>query len=669
MRTAVLSILAAVGCLSACSGVVSTRVLANAFNGGALDGTPDPFYGPSQRATDTLAWRMRDELGQGYFDQGSEKARVVRWLRYLGQHATEFMTAAVSAPVAPDAGAPEASTRPADAGPGTKELPPARQRVQTALSSARTDQPDYPSPGTEPFCDPGGHPNPGAIEGFADYVRFNDALQRATANAVSLVAERFATMDEAVAGSKRAFEQTATYLARRAWRRDRSHHVTGLVVKGGAATGIFSAGVVYVALNMLNECVNANLCAPGQSGFAMASGTSTGATVVTAVDAFQTALALDSAARTKAIAAYRNWYLCSAMNDLYCVRNRVMFDLARSHAGSGMDVLDSFLDFTGLAHKAEQAYGCNEMTNRMELILNTVDFRTGRLYALSDQDPATLRAPWDVAKAVVSSAALPFIVRPTYKLPVDPVDAGNFAYLDGGIRSELPLLALVRRGVERMLVVSSGASVTADDAPIGNALSMAIRYIDISTGGVTESELDHARASAQASRLAEYESCQLELDQARRAGHPRCEPPCNPDRLCAGDFEKACSPTPQTLSNDGIVATTFQTTGVWRNEDRVPGLPGYSFNPDGQRRLMLAGMEAARQQCAQLAAALDIPVVDPQTLAAWCTPRLPSTLEQCGQARLDQLKASPDAPDCPDDLGPTPSPDAGSTSDCAGRSP
>jgi hypothetical protein len=84
---------------------------------------------------------------------------------------------------------------------------------------------------------------------------------------------------------------------------------------------------------------------------------------------------------------------------------------------------------------------------------------------------------------------------------------------------------------------------------------------------------------------------------------------------------------------------------------------------------MLAGIEAAREQCLEIAAALDIRGVDNKTLSAWCTPRLPSTLEQCGQARLDQLKASPDAPDCPDDKGPTPSPDAGSTSVCMGRSP
>jgi hypothetical protein len=66
-------------------------MLANAFNGGALDSTHDPFYSRSQRATDTVAWRMREELGEAYFEQGRGDARAVQWLRHLETHAPEFM--------------------------------------------------------------------------------------------------------------------------------------------------------------------------------------------------------------------------------------------------------------------------------------------------------------------------------------------------------------------------------------------------------------------------------------------------------------------------------------------------------------------------------------------------------------------------------------------------
>ena len=676
----------------ACSGIVSTRKLADAFNGGVLDSTADPFYERSQRARDTVTWRMRDELGDAYFGQGAADARVVGWLDYLDTNADAFMREIVGREL--DGGASnnlplfvdEREAPAADASPSTenekvKEKPVSQQRLEEALDKAGIAA----SPGDEPFCDPTApdRPNHEAIERFADYVRFRVVLELAAGGATRLVEERLATMDDAVLGAKRAFHDTATYLANRKWRRDEKHPVTGLVVKGGAATGIFSAGVVYVALNLINECIKAGVCAPDHAGFMMASGTSTGATVAAATDIFHSALRKAGTARDKAAAGtlamndYRNWYMCSSMNDLYCVRNNVAFNLARGSAGANMSVQDSFLDFNGLAGKIEGAYACGEMNNGMELILNTVDFRTGRLYSLSDQDPSTLRAPWDVAKAVVSSAALPFIVRPTYNLGVDPLDAGQFSYLDGGIRSELPLLALVRRGVERMLVVSSSASVTGDDAPIGNALGMAIRYIDISTGGVTEAEIDHARTRVQASRLAEYDYCKslIEDDRTAKTCHPPtktgsilCSGHCDEDYLCSGDFAHACSREAHKLrkrpSNERIVAQTFQMASVWRNEARIPSLPGYSFKPDEQRRLMLAGMEAARESCAQIAASLDIVGVKDETLYAWCTPRLPTTLEQCGAKLIAKLQTSPDAPDCPNDDGPTPDAGSGSTNYC-----
>ena len=86
---------------------------------------------------------------------------------------------------------------------------------------------------------------------------------------------------------------------------------------------------------------------------------------------------------------------------------------------------------------------------------------------------------------------------------------------------------------------------------------------------------------------------------------------------------------------------------------------------------MLAGAEAARDQCAQLAAALGIPVgpagIDEGTLHRWCTPRLPQVSEQCPSDVLKKLAQSADAPDCPNDDGPKPDPKLDSTRTCGGR--
>jgi len=666
--------------LFACN-LVASRELATAFNQGVLDSKTDPYYARSQRATDTVMWRMRDELGEGYFGQGGpgspgHDARVVAWLQLLHDHAADFMDSSLRAWFAGDASA-DLSFEDDDHG-SDKAAPASQQAIQKAITKSGI------APPSTPVCD-GRTRNPAAIAELADYVRFRVALQRAVTVTGKLVDERFATMDEVHSAAERAFGDTAAYLRTRQWKRELDHPVTGLVVKGGAATGIFSAGVVWVTLNMIDKCMQDDACRKRHPGFAMASGTSTGATVVGATDIFHTKLD-DPKHRSEKLGDFLNWYLCSSMNDLYCVRNHVAFNLARGDGADPAKVQDALLDFKGLAAKIEQNYQCSEMTNGMELILNTVDFRTGRLYSLSDQDTATLRSRWDVAQAIVSSAALPFIVRPTYHLPVDPVpDAGNYAYLDGGIRSELPLLALVRRGVERLLVVSSGSSITGDNTPLPNALGMAIRYIDISTGGVTEAEIDSARTSAEASRLAEYDYCRaLVRDDATKksrgeVGTALCTGTCDADYLCSGDYERVCTRDTKNLhlaqNNEQIVAHTFQVTNVWRNEDRIPGLPGYAFDPVEQRRLMLAGAESAREKCTQIATTLGVDVgtgpdqVDLQKLYAWCTPPLPSVESVCGAAKIAELKKSPDAKNCADDEPPSPSPDAGNSAATCPRSP
>jgi hypothetical protein len=79
---------------------------------------------------------------------------------------------------------------------------------------------------------------------------------------------------------------------------------------------------------------------------------------------------------------------------------------------------------------------------------------------------------------------------------------------------------------------------------------------------------------------------------------------------------------------------------------------------------MLAGAEAARDQCTQIASALGISGVDTETLHRWCTPHLPQVNEQCSADVLAKLKQSSDAPDCPNDDGPQPDPKLHSTETC-----
>src|SRR6185437_12875612 len=114
--------------------------------------------------------------------------------------------------------------------------------------------------------------------------------------------------------------------------------------------------------------------------------------------------------------------------------------------------------------------------------------------------------------AALASALLPLIGEPAvftqgdhsrFDVAYDPKDLARTApsYLDGGIRSELPILPLVRRGAERVLAVGSGASMVNEVGRIPTAIQIGTRYIDVNTGAVTETEIDYAQRLAESVRL------------------------------------------------------------------------------------------------------------------------------------------------------------------------
>ncbi|HEX3595619.1 MAG TPA: hypothetical protein VHU80_10965, partial [Polyangiaceae bacterium] len=283
--------------------------------------------------------------------------------------------------------------------------------------------------------------------------------------------------------------------------------------------------------------------------------------------------------------------------------------------------------------------------------------RSGRYDAFSDQDPSQLTKPSDVANAAVASAALPVIVEPEPHLPSEPAIPGNFAYLDGGIRSELPIAAAVRRGAERLLIVSSAPSVMAESSERQNGLDVLVRYIDVSTGGVLESEIDWAPRLAESRRLSEFTECRLEYDADAASLCP--DGACNAVALCSGDWANVCAaPAPAdslaaTRSAADLLSPIWRTTSIYRSDDRVPGLPGYLFRRADQRKLFLAGAEEARQRCFEITSLLGLPSTVPgdpdwrRKLLAWCTPTPePLTTLCAGTPESEQLRScsTPPAP-------------------------
>jgi predicted acylesterase/phospholipase RssA len=647
---------------------LKTDVLVTAFNNGALEtGGGDPFQSPHDVAIQLVTDRVGQELADGYFDQASSSSTVAAWMDEAVADIGGFDALAVALDCLNDihiasmcpypalAATPPASPA-TDAGRGPDAAPTSRETRRLEMRGdvrsfarrhARAATRQRRALKEESVCSGDDTMNRPVVAEFLDLVRFEAAVERAAHAAAGLLAQGLAESDDVSddvrVGGERAFRSAARYMRDRGWRRSFDRKTLALVTSGGAATGVYTAGAVWTVLNLVNECMNDPSCVPPGTDlrFELASGTSTGAVVNTMVDAYNTAQ--DHAGRSRELSSITQRFTCSGVGDLYCTRSAPLAALVR---GAGEGAQDSLLEFRGLTAQLRGATSCAQIrgaTNMSELILNTVDFRSGRLLSLSDQEEFSIRSREDLVQATIASAALPVIVRPVYTLPANPDPSRPQAYLDGGIRSEVPVMAVVRRGAERVLVIGSDSSVASASSLPPNGLAMAARYIDVSLDGLVETELARSQSYAQALRLAEIDACSDELDAHTGefkalcpADRPQCrEALCNADwsHVCAKDQPPQPSPRPPVRASlDSRMDPFWEMESIFR-DPRVEPLHGYAFDVRQSRRLFLAGAEAVRTSCVSIAKLLGIPVpsdpADPRRrrLAAWCSPRLP--VETC----------------------------------------
>ena len=655
---------------SAASCILRTDVIPQAYNGGALDSDRDPFENVDARRDEIVARLVSQELADGYYGQGARSAgqhSVAAWLESAAKNPQPFIelvhcyTSGFNA---------VACASPTCAGDGTSAAPGAPAKTEQGARRAVADErlPLFTRCWTgggprDPICRPerqgGGPPGPGeadrrdpaAFERIVDEVRFSQAVGRAARAVADVLTERLVDESAVRAGAEAAFHRTAQYIERRRWRRERGRPTTGVVVKGGAATGIFSAGAVWTVLNLIDRCMSDpshELCDAGRDyGFELVSGTSTGAMVATAVERFNAATSPKQ--RRDEIDRLARWFTCLSINDLFCAQSEPITSLFDPSGNPVRGVLR----FDGIERLLSSCVTDDLIgKNRSELVLSTVEFRSGRLFSLSDQGelfrPTLLESRACVVQAALASALLPLIGDPVTRLPAradrpyddQSPDATEPAYLDGGIRSEIPVLPLARRGAERVLVVSSAASILSETKRLRTGISLAARYIDVSTGGVTESELAHANRHVESIRLAEVEACRRLLLANRRELCPDRigdGSACDYD-VCLGtaaSWAGACSrkpgrpgtPAPEPAPPEPTsqrVAPFWRVTGVFRDEREVDALNGYDFDPPALRRLFRAGAETARQRCLDVAVLLGIvpegriAPATRQRLFAWC---------------------------------------------------
>jgi predicted acylesterase/phospholipase RssA len=623
-------VLISVGC-GAC--VLKTDIIGSAFNGGALNSSTDPFRVPSDLAASRVERILEEELADGYFQQGPN-GKVVDLVKQAAANVAQFRSA-VEELNKTNKYTPSAS--------GSAELRDVRDVAKNLIHEVARNS----NTTTTPLCKPNpqadsraasnqpisGIPDKGAIETFVDGVRFKQALSRAATRIAALRIEGLVDDVAIDNGAAAGFQRTASYLQNRRWTRQEDRKTAGIAIQGGAATGIFSAGVVWVALQLIDgwrtkiEQSGGGSASSPDIDFHLVSGTSTGAMVSVAVDRFSAAKTHQG--RQREIGNVAKWFTCYSFTDLMCAQSTGITALV----GGDSKALQGVLVFDGIQKLLTSCVKPWMFTDPAELILNTTEFRSGRIFALSDQNE--LSTIDNVAQAAVASAQLPVIGQPVTGAPANrppfdvPYDSGDPArtqpaFLDGGIRSELPILPLVRRGAERVLAVGSGPSLIDETKRMGNALDVFSRFVDLDTGAVKETEIQYAQRLAESMRLAEIDACMNALAPDGPPGaicDGRVEkspnPFCSRWNICHGDFAHACTYEPakdyaaardQEIKHSMAVRLEpfWSMASIFTDEGSVDGLPGYDFSPGALRRLFRAGAEAARVRCLDLATLLGI---------------------------------------------------------------
>ncbi|RKH15894.1 patatin-like phospholipase family protein [Corallococcus sp. CA047B] len=439
------------------------------------------------------------------------------------------------------------------------------------------------------------------------------------------------TREALAQGIREGAASAAGYVRARAWRRDLKRPTNAVVLSGGGANGAFSAGAIWRLLGILEQCRGKP--APegcGDARIDLAAGTSTGALISTLVDLFHT-----PGQEAKARQLLMGNYTCTVESDLYCVNSTWLWNLADDTRG--------LVQFDGVYSKLDQFIEPAMFHNGTELVSVSVDFQTGDVFGVSDQDPADFKAGGTDAerKRGMTRAIVASIVEPVLSDPVKllPSASGNRngTYYDGGVRSGLPLLQAVQRGAERVLVISTGGVNPGPEKDPKNAMSVLMRTIDLFVAQPRVGEVQQAELLAVARRLGEYNVCML-----RGAGEDFC-------RRKGTGFESARTVAPAAgqavwmgSARFDQVATSWRTAWMFKPETGLATASGYSFTPEVMQPLFVAGVESLQKRCTEVLGLFDIQ----GTLAAReCARQLVEVTDEAREALPSVAQCRKDKPE------------------------
>ncbi|WP_408887962.1 patatin-like phospholipase family protein [Myxococcus faecalis] len=397
-------------------------------------------------------------------------------------------------------------------------------------------------------------------------------------------------------GLREGAESAAQYVSARRWSRKLGRPSNAIVLSGGGANGAFSAGILWRLLGVLEQCrgkPEPEGC--GDARIDLAAGSSTGALISTLVDLFHT-----PGYEQKARDVLLGNYTCSVESDLYCVNSTWVWKIASD--------LKGLVRFDGIENKLRAMVVPAQLTNGTELVSVSVDFETGDVHGVSDQDPADFPPTATEAQRVdgLINAVLASIVEPVLAEPVPwiPSSKGRHAgtFLDGGVRSGLPVLQAVQRGAERVLVISTGNLESTPVPAPDNAVTTLMRTIDLFVAQPRVGEVQQAELAAVGRRFAEYNVCALRLAQVEdpTAVEPYCRRtgtgfvPTEPRSLQAA--------TSMWLGPARFeqVASSWRSSWMFRPESQLATASGYAFSPQVMRPLFKEGVKSFQQRCAEV---------------------------------------------------------------------
>jgi predicted acylesterase/phospholipase RssA len=455
-------------------------------------------------------------------------------------------------------------------------------------------------------------------------------------------------------GIQRGASDAAAYITARKWHRQLKRPSTALVLSGGAANGAFTAGAMWRLFEILDACRGAAVGGCGDARIDMVAGTSTGSLIGVIVDTYF------AGKREEAKKLLMDNYTCSVESDLYCVNSTWMWNLAKHTRG--------LVHFDGIYNRLDKAIIPELEQNATELVTVSVDYASGDVYGVSDQDPVDFGPPLGSPQADLVhhqgriNAVMASIVEPVMADPVDWVPGRGSAtagtFIDGGIRSGLPVMQAMQRGAERVLIFSNSGIEPDRMANPPNALKVFLRSLDLLVAQPRIGEVQQAEYGAVARRFAEYNICQRRLGEAAASAPPPAATPAPSASAAPGKEASKSKPgplpnppavphppaheTPSAAAEANInafcersaagfkhpttgripmsatslwmgigqfpqVASSWRSAWVYRPEKgQLKSAAGYSFTPAVMRPLFQGGIATFQQRCREFTDLLDI---------------------------------------------------------------